>query len=55
MNIFLVGALLPIVVVVVFALVWVARKVACSSKTSYSYYIYIDDDGNDIEYVKEQE
>ena len=55
MNIFLVGSVLIPVVAGAFALVWITRRIASNSGTSYSYHTHVDEDGSEIEYVKEEE
>lgn len=55
MNIFLVGAVLVPVVAGAFALVWITKRIASNTGTSYSYHTRVDEDGNEIEYVKEEE
>ena len=53
MNIFLVGAVLVPVVAGAFALVWITKRIASNSGTSYSYHTHVDEDGNEIEQVVE--
>ncbi len=55
MNTFLVGTVLVLVVLAAFALVWIVKRIASNSGTSYSYRTHVDEDGNEIEYVKEEE
>ena len=55
MNIFLVGSVLIPVVAGAFAVLWIAKRLASNSGTSYSYHTRVDEDGNEIEYVKEEE
>lgn len=55
MNTFLVATVLVLVAVAAFALVWIAKKIASNSGTKYSYHTHVDEDGNEIEYVKEEE
>ena len=55
MNTFLVGTTLVLVVLAAFALVWIVKRIASNTGTSYSYCTHVDEDGNEIEYVKEEE
>lgn len=55
MNIFLVGAVLVLVAVAAFALAWIVKRIASNKGTSYSYPTHVDEDGNEVEYVKEKE
>lgn len=55
MNTFLVGTVFVLVAVAAFAALWIAKRLASNSGTSYSYHTHVDEDGNEIEYVKEEE
>jgi ABC-type transporter Mla subunit MlaD len=53
MNTFLVGTTLVLVVLAAFALVWIVKRIASNTGTSYSYRTHVDEDGNEIEQVVE--